>query len=50
MQDYIWRPRSNRDDTVLAFCEQGNEASGSIKERGFIDHLNYYWILKDSAP
>jgi hypothetical protein len=35
---------------VMAFCEQGKEVSGSIKELQFIDDLNYYWILKDSAP
>jgi len=36
---------------VVSSCENGNETSGSIKGREFLEHLSDYQLLKkDSAP
>jgi len=35
---------------VVGSCEHGNETSGSVKGREFLDYLsNYYNLKKDSA-
>jgi hypothetical protein len=40
-----------RDGRVAGSCECGNEPSGSIKFREFLDKLGIYWFLKkNSAP
>jgi hypothetical protein len=36
---------------VAGLCENGNELSGSIKSREFLDYLSDYQLLKkDSVP
>jgi hypothetical protein len=36
---------------VAGCCEHGNEPSGSVKGKEFLDKLSYYELLnKDSAP
>jgi VanZ family protein len=35
---------------VVGSCEHSNKPSGSIKGREFLDQLNDYQHLKDSAP
>jgi hypothetical protein len=35
----------------MCFCQYGNESSGFIKGREFLDQLSGYWLLKkDSVP